>query len=342
MVRFKRERGESEEILKPVEDAADRFERDNEAAVRARAAANVYDQSKAGECLSNLSRDPENLNKELGLDPGTFTREDFENANTGYRAALYKSGSNGRYILSFAGTDPNALSDWQTNIDNGAGEDTKQYNAARQLAQKLHAQGVDFDITGHSKGGGMATDAGLVTPGAGIWTFNSAGLNPKAADIAGEGDFQDVAARTEAYHTDGDFLTALQTEKDPARQIQNATALRNRLAGADSIPHPLKVTQSTPDGGDVPPEERRQFLDKLDKMIADAKVKAKGENLDLFPKALGNPHTLGQGWTPSGPGKDLQPLIRHTMDGKGWVSGVMGDLESQKKQDSGRLEKFAN
>lgn len=232
-----------------------------------------------------------------------------------------------------------------TYIDNGAGEDTKQYNAARQLAQKLQAQGVDFDITGHSKGGGMATDAGLVTPGAKIWTFNSAGLNPKAAEIAGQGDFQDVAARTEAYHTDGDFLTAIQTEKNPARQIQNATALRNRLAGADSIPHPLKVTKLTPDGGDVSPEERKQFLDKLDKMIADAeaKVKAgKGENLDLFPKALGNPHTLGQGWTPSGPVKDLQPLIRHTMDGKGWVNGVMGDLEAEKKQDSGKLEKFAN
>jgi len=46
MVRLKRESGARAESLKPIEDAADRFERDNEAAVRARAAANVYDQSK--------------------------------------------------------------------------------------------------------------------------------------------------------------------------------------------------------------------------------------------------------------------------------------------------------
>src|SRR5882724_4061189 len=57
--------------------AADRFELYTDAAVHAKAATNVYDQKADAECLTNLSKDPDKVNADLGLPPGTLKASDF-------------------------------------------------------------------------------------------------------------------------------------------------------------------------------------------------------------------------------------------------------------------------
>jgi hypothetical protein len=303
--------------------------------VRARAAESVYDRSQDGECQVNLSRDVSKLNAELGLQgKKQLTAADFSDPASGFRAALYRSESNGRYILAFAGTDPHSLSDWKTNIDNGLGKDTEQYKRARKLADKLAASGIDFDLTGHSKGGGMATDAGLRVKKAKIWTFNSSGLNRKAPEQAGVSGFGDLAARTQAFYTRGDFLTQIQNEKDPEKQLANAIMLRDRLGGADYPPHPIELTQTNPDNlqPDRLPEERRAFLAELDQVIAETRKKVENrEPFDLFPVAIGKSYEIGAhdadvDW--------LGALIRHTMP------PLKDDLEQEKSRDERALKYY--
>jgi hypothetical protein len=336
-----RESGKSSQELAAVGAAIDRFDRDTEAMIRAEAAENVYDQSKAVDGLTNLSQDLAKLNAQLGLPENNgLTARDFNDPESGFRAALYKSEANGRYILAFAGTDPNALSDWETNIDNGLGLETEQYKMARELAAKLTAAGVDFDITGHSKGGGMATDAGLVAPQAKIWTFNSAGLNPNAPSIAGAPDFGDLESRTQAFHNQGDFLTLLQTEKDPEKQIANAEMLRKRLSGGEWGPSPLKITKMNPDdtNREQLDERRNAFMNRLDGLIADAKQKQqRKEPFDLFPAAIGQSQEVGKYDTTV---DTIWALMRHTMPGVGLTKGVRKDIQDEQKQDEKSLKSF--
>ncbi len=319
--------------------AAKRFDQYNEAMVHARAAANVYDPSKPGTCLTNLSNDPDKANAALGFPPGTLTAKDFEDPKTGFRAALYRSDSNGKLILAYAGTNPSSLADWKTNIDNGDGLDTEQYKDARQLAAKLSQSDQGFDITGHSKGGGLATEAGLIATKAKVWTFNSAGLNPASLLRTGTSDFAKLTARTQAFHNGGDFLTALQTEKDPATQIKNAQFLRDSFQGSwwNKGPleklSPLKILKENSTAQAVDPTERSAFFQQLDGLIDGAKKKlAAGEKFNLFPTAVGQSQAIGK--TSSLDNLRLFSLYRHTMP------PVMSDLEKGKTADQKTMNQF--
>ena len=80
------------------------------------------------------------------------------------------------------------------------------------------------------------------------------------------------------------------------------------------------------------------MLDRMDVMLADARKKPAGEPLDLFPKAVGQSHTVGAS-TVTEPG--LTALVRHTMDGQAPIAtGMLGDLESAKTADQKTLESF--
>jgi hypothetical protein len=328
-IRYQKTHGGDQVLLKKLERAVDRFDQYNEAMVRARAAENVYHPDKEGECLTNLSNDTTKLSKELGF---PLNEADFRNDETGFRAALYRSESNGRYILAFSGTNPHSLADWQTNIDNGRGDDTKQYAAARELAKTLAENGIPFDIAGHSKGGGMATEAGLVAGEQRVWTFNSAGLHGNSLQRTGASNFADVAGRTEAFHTEGDFLTMLQEESDPSRQIKDAEYLRKSLDGSWYKFDPIKITEADNTGKDVDKDDKKAFIKELDRLIADAKKKQKEKKeFDLFPSAIGKKHSLGDsGITEPG----LRALNRHTM------SSVISDLEKGKRASQDSLTRF--
>ncbi len=162
-----------------------RFNRYRQALPYARAAADLNELGdKPGEqkpsaqpCLTRLSDDSATLSRQLGLPEGAIGTNDLRNDKTGYRAALYRDEHTGRLIMVARDTQPNSLVDWQTNTRNGEGQDTDQYKAARNLAGRLTAQGVPFDLAGYSKGGGLAQEAGLVNEHAKVFVFNSAGLH---------------------------------------------------------------------------------------------------------------------------------------------------------------------
>lgn len=343
-LRYAQSHGASAQEIASVQAVIDRFAADNEAMVRARAAEAVYDPTKSAECTTNLSADSAKLNNTLGLPPDTLRKEDFVDEKSGFRAALYRSESNGRYILAFAGTDPNALSDWDNNIDNGKGADPMQYKDARNLAKKLKDYGIDFDIAGHSKGGGMATDAGLIAENSNVWTFNSAGLPADALERSGASPeaLASLSKRTQAFHTDGDFLTALQTEKDPQKQIENAKNLKAMLEGKTAH-GALKITKMNPADTDKDQLEadKKELFDKIDAIISQAESdKANNKPIDPFPTAVGQPHVLGAGYKPSSFLKEVRPLIRHKMRGQLGTNGVMEDLEGEKDADQKTMSRF--
>ena len=337
--RLEQEKGTTSPETAAALAAVNSFNQYNEAMTYARAAANVYDPSKPAEGLTTLSNDLNKANAELGLEPGTLQASDFTDDKTGFRAALYKSDATGKYILAFAGTNPSSLVDWKTNIDNGDNKDTQQYVEARALANRMKNLGISVDITGHSKGGGLATEAGLINTRAKVWTFNSAGLASASLARTSTTSFDNLTNRTQAFHGAGEFLTTIQTEKDPDKQIKNAENLLHSFKGSwynhgplNKIA-PLKILQQDNTGAPVNPKERDAFFKDLDGLISDAKQKrAAGQKVDLFPVAVGQSVPIGKTSVLDNLG--LYALLRHTMP------QVEGDLNKGIKADRSTMTKY--
>ena len=135
---------------------------------------------------------------------------------SGFKAALYESSFERppKLVVAYAGTEDGP--DWTTNLQQGIGVETKQYNAAMNLADKV-VKTTDIskvDITGHSLGGGLASAASVVT-GAKGYTFNAAGLHPKTVARApynvSAANMQARGKGIDAYHSAADPLTNLQS-----------------------------------------------------------------------------------------------------------------------------------
>lgn len=332
-----------EEVDK-AEQAAARFERNNKAIIRAYAADNVYNQGKEGHCLTNLSKSKEKFEKLLGLAAAKFTNEDFSNPETGFKAALYRSESDGRVILAFQGTDPETLVDWDTNIKNGLGRSTAQGEAARKLAKKLTDAGVDFDIAGHSKGGGLATLAATRAPKAQVYTFNSAGVSPGIIKQYGEVTVENLTRRTQAFRFQDEFLTIMQSQTTAQGRIDQAEQLLSELKGEAGWKNPLKIIKRDTSGKNEANfvKERDDLFTKFSDEIKNARQRmAAGDNLDdYFPPAIGTPVDLG-------PAPDtvlnqrLDRLNNHTMRGL-LDGGVLPRMESQKNEDIVALHEFVS
>jgi type VI secretion system secreted protein VgrG len=121
---------------------------------------------------------------------------------------MYES-EDGKKVLAFRGT--NEAKDWKTNVPQGLGFETDQYNEAHRLGQAMrNAYGPNgYEITGHSLGGGLASMAS-VSSGTPATTFNSAGLHPKTAKRVGA----DIARGNdliETYAVKGEVLTSVQS-----------------------------------------------------------------------------------------------------------------------------------
>ena len=178
-----------------------------DAANKALMAADVYDDpAKTGQVAPGWTRVSDDELKALNLSPDDF----HPNPNDSqFRAALYKSDDEPpKYTLAFKGTTMTSESDWKNNIRQGLGLESDYYERAQQLALKVNSQVGDFDVTGHSLGGGLASAAAAVVPGTKGITFNAAGLNPETVPSPDMG-----ALRTNLtnYHVDGEILTTLQT-----------------------------------------------------------------------------------------------------------------------------------
>jgi len=185
-------------------------------------------EERKEKCLTMLPESAKELNKALGLPEGTIKDKDLRDDTTGFRAAVYRSEPDGKLILVARDTQPKSLVDWKTNTDNGQGSDTDQYKSMRNLTSKLNDKGIKFDVAGYSKGGGLAQEAGLISTNSKIMVFNSAGL---PITRTGQASSDSLAARTQSFSAEGDFLTYMNDTTDPSQQIVNARFLRDELAG---------------------------------------------------------------------------------------------------------------
>ena len=168
-------------------------------------------------------------------------------AGSGYRAEIYLPdpavlGPDARPVLAFKGStgailDPAAPGGRResgpedflaNNIPQGLGLRTDYYDRAMNAARMLSQQpGFDFEITGHSLGGGMASAAGVIS-GKPTTTFNAAGLHPETTRRFAEDNglpVYDAQQVVRAYQVGGEMLTDAQTG------IQSLSEARRQQGG---------------------------------------------------------------------------------------------------------------
>ena len=155
--------------------------------------------------------------RKLGIDPALL-----EDKSTGFHATLFRD-DNGRYVLSYEGTDFGHGGDVLTDVSGAVGTSLQVHQAiqaATTVKQRLMANGVtdgNFSLAGHSLGGELAA-AGSIATGAKATTFNAAGLSYTSMTLAREsavhnGFFTsdlDARARVENYSYSKDPLTNIQ------------------------------------------------------------------------------------------------------------------------------------
>jgi hypothetical protein len=128
----------------------------------------------------------------------------------GYKPVLAFKGSSGEVMTSHGLRDTTAEDFVANNFPQAAGLQTDYYDRAMGLAVQLKQKGMDFELTGHSLAGGMASAASVVT-GMPATTYNAAGLHPETAQRFAQQhpDVQlyDVSHRVTAYQVQGELLS---------------------------------------------------------------------------------------------------------------------------------------
>jgi hypothetical protein len=324
-------------------------------------------------CLTMLPDTGEELNRALGLPEGTIKNEDLRNDTTGFRAAVYRSESDGKLILVPRDTQPDSLVDWKTNTDNGQGLDTAQYKAMSEITGTLKQNGVEFDVAGYSKGGGLAQEGGLVSDNSKVFVFNSAGLHENSLARTGQSSFADLSSRTHAFNAEGDFLTFMNNTQDPEQQIANTRFLRDQLEGDWKGLNKMKIKYRNPamkqaaedaweeatwkastslfnpnpyhyyDDPDPNFEDyKKKYLKGIDTMITNAEEKLeKGEPFRLFPPVRADhketlPNSIGLNWESKvrNGNPNLAKLKQHL------VENVTDGLEKTMKEDKKSMQEF--
>lgn len=137
----------------------------------------------------------------------------YRDLHTGLISGLYERKTCGQteYIFATAGTNPICPEDWQNNLWQVCG-DSPQYDQAlaiaRELAQRTEGLHQSLLFTGHSLGGGEATNNALATQHKAI-VFNPAGLSIETAEKSGA----DISMADELIHnfiTENDVLNWMQ------------------------------------------------------------------------------------------------------------------------------------
>jgi uncharacterized Zn-binding protein involved in type VI secretion len=200
---------EGDEKKKELNEAANRFEKNNRAIEQARLAQNVYKRDEpAPEGWKNISDDPQALEK-IGLAPDDLTEPGSE-----YRAQVYAPdpavfGDDQKTTVAFQGTRVEKREDWDNNVAQGRDKESRYYRKSVALGRRLATKDADVEITGHSLGGGMASAASRAS-GKPATTFNAAGLHENTVQRYGGTVHVPDPENIQAYRVNGDVLTGAQ------------------------------------------------------------------------------------------------------------------------------------
>ncbi len=185
--------------------------------------------------------------------PGALAGKDIKwnDKDSGFHADVYYDELHGSYTVAYRGTEPTSLADIMTDHDQAHGLETKQYNLAMAIGDKLRElredkqyEGIDLKTTGHSMGGGDAAAGGTVG-GVPYVTFNLAGLHSNTVTRYTEGKLSnaDAAPLGVSYNTDYDPLNAVQTVQG-SRKLYEAVETEGRkleVAGRKNIPFGYQI-----------------------------------------------------------------------------------------------------
>ena len=225
-----------------AQEAADRLARNNVAVERARLSEHVYHSDLVPPLPEPIGW---HMLTEKELARKGITKAMLNDPASGFKAALYQSAFERppKLVMACAGTED--WSDWSTNLQQGVGVETEQYNMSMKLAQLVTRKFPvgTVDITGHSLGGGLASAATAVT-GAKGYTFNAAGLHPNTVSRApyniSPAEMLSRGGLIDAYHSTADPLTNLQSGMKGTLGGLAGTATGYPLAPeALGVPHAL-------------------------------------------------------------------------------------------------------
>ena len=166
---------------------------------------------------------------EIGLGKAVF-----EDPKSGLRAGLYQHKQTGEFALSYSGTRK-GLNQWKQNFQQGLGMDSKEYEKAAELARDVSDQSHNIgpvSVTGHSKGGGLATQAAAIMDTR-AHIFNSAGVHSKTLAEHGisKAGFDAKVAQTgqiEHYVVQGEALNMVNS----VRGVPNPSGIKEMLPKA--------------------------------------------------------------------------------------------------------------
>ncbi len=194
-------------------DKINKAERLNQAQKMARLSGHVYD-GKGGLPKGITEVSPEEL-QNMGIDPGMI-----QDDRSGFKSKIYKD-ENGKYIIAYAGTETgtidDVIKDGGTDIKQGLGYKTEQYDRAMILATTMRNNvGPDgFETTGHSLGRGLSAAANAVTGSKGTG-FNGAALHAnttRGKDGVSDAERTKNGQNMEDYYSTADPLNASQDNR---------------------------------------------------------------------------------------------------------------------------------
>lgn len=166
--------------------------------------------------MSGSGLDDEALQRLLRPDESGFRAEiylpDPEVLGPGYKPTVVFKGSANEVRMPDGTLRNTAAEDFLgNNFPQSIGLKTDYYDRAMSLAMRLKREGFDFELSGHSLGGGMASAASAVT-GMHTVTFNAAGLHENTARAFSQDNgglpLFDTRRTVTALEVQGDLLNA--------------------------------------------------------------------------------------------------------------------------------------
>ncbi|MCG6202789.1 RHS repeat domain-containing protein, partial [Psychromonas antarctica] len=188
-------------------------QRDPTVIAAAKAAKGVYDDDITAPFNGYSELSSQQSVDLLGLPDESYLLDE----KIGFKSKVFYNSETDDYMVAFRGsrdlsTAINRKQDWvQTNVKQGIGLETDQYNATMNLAKTIAEENPDANITyvGHSKGGGQAAAAAIVGNRPAI-TFNAAGVHKNT--ITRFDDSLSIASddKIRAYYVPGEALNTSQ------------------------------------------------------------------------------------------------------------------------------------